>query len=366
LPIQAPCDGTSRDEIDIAIIGSGMGGATFAAGLAPSGARIVILERGERAIFQRGMFRPKEQWFDAAGAAFNPGNYYYVGGNAKFYRAVLILYRAQDFRPIQYAEGATPGWPFDYDEIEPWCARAEALYRVRGKPGDDPTEPRHSAPYEYPPVPDEPAIADVRERLARARTPWDAFPDTATGKMDAESCALGAALAHDNVTLETAARVVRLEADSSGKRIVAIVYEKAGESHRISPRLAVLSAGAVNSALLLLASAIGDADGARQSRRSGRAPFHESQFVGRAGYTSAPLQRFDLPEDDWAERLLSQPRPRRSAAGQRSIARENLRRDSEIAIAPGALIRAGDYGSPRDRFLSYERGSAVSRQPRPA
>jgi choline dehydrogenase-like flavoprotein len=51
---------------DILIVGSGMGGATLAAGLAPTGARILILERGEqlpdtsetrdaRAIFQRGV-----------------------------------------------------------------------------------------------------------------------------------------------------------------------------------------------------------------------------------------------------------------------------------------------------------------------
>ena len=76
---------TSSEDIDVVVIGSGMGGATFAAGLAPSGARILILERGERlvdgpqtrdarAIFQRGVFRPQETWFDAAGAPFNPGN----------------------------------------------------------------------------------------------------------------------------------------------------------------------------------------------------------------------------------------------------------------------------------------------------
>ena len=87
-----------------------MGGATFAAGLAPSGARIVIFERGERlvdrpetrdarAIFQRGVFRPKEMWYEPGGDAFNPGNYYYVGGATKLYGAVLIRYRAQDFRP---------------------------------------------------------------------------------------------------------------------------------------------------------------------------------------------------------------------------------------------------------------------------
>ena len=33
-------------DTDILIIGSGMGGASLAAGLAPSGLRILILERG--------------------------------------------------------------------------------------------------------------------------------------------------------------------------------------------------------------------------------------------------------------------------------------------------------------------------------
>jgi len=278
----------AAEAIDVVVIGSGMGGASFAAGLAPSGARIVILERGERildrpetrdarAIFQRGAFRPDETWYDPTGAAFNPGNYYYVGGNTKLYGAVLMRYRAQNFRPIQYAEGATPGWPFDYEEIEPWYSRAEALYQVRGRLGDDPTEPRHSAAYAFPPVPDEPAIASVRVRLAdlglhpfslplgvditrwleRAQTPWDAFPDAGTGKMDAETCGLKTALAHVNVTLETGARVTRLETDAAGKRIGAVVVEQNGETVRLRPSVVVLAAGAVNSALLLLASANG-------------------------------------------------------------------------------------------------------------
>src|SRR5437763_6000831 len=101
------------DTTDILIIGSGMGGATCAAGLAASGARILILERGARladsaeardprAIFQRGFFRPRESWIDGVGAPFNPGNYYYVGGNTKFYGAVLLRYRAEDFAPIAH------------------------------------------------------------------------------------------------------------------------------------------------------------------------------------------------------------------------------------------------------------------------
>jgi choline dehydrogenase-like flavoprotein len=262
-----------------------MGGATFAAGLAPSGATILILERGDhlrdseaarnaRAIFQRGVFRPQESWLDGAGQAFNPGNYYYVGGNTKLYGAVLIRYRAEDFAPIAHRDGTTPGWPFAYDELESWYTRAERLYNVRGVLGFDRTEPHHSAPYPFGPVPDEPAIAAVRQRLTtvglnpfslplgvdidkwlqRAKTPWDAFPDAGHGKMDAESCGIACALAHDNVELRTAAQVERLIIEADGKRIAGVEVVHCGARTTIAAKIVVLSAGAVNSAALLLRS----------------------------------------------------------------------------------------------------------------
>jgi choline dehydrogenase-like flavoprotein len=270
---------------DVVIVGSGMGGATLAAGLAPSGARIVVLERGNvlpdspeardaRAIFQRGVYRPRETWIDGGGQAFNPGNYYYVGGNTKLYGAVLARYRSQDFAPVEHADGATPGWPFAYSEMEPWYSRAEALYQVRGALGDDPTEPAHSAPYPHPPVPDEPAIARVRERikrvglhpfslplgvdvaawLKRAPTPWDAFPDTRSGKMDAETCGLKTALAHCNVTLRTGAQAQRILVEPDGKRVRGVDYAHQGQPRTLCAKLVALCAGAVNSAALLLGS----------------------------------------------------------------------------------------------------------------
>ncbi|MDE3178001.1 MAG: GMC family oxidoreductase [Pseudomonadota bacterium] len=279
---------SQRVSVDVLVVGSGVGGASFAAGLAPSGVKILILERGERlrdsadlrdarAIFQRGVFRPQEEWLDGAGSGFNPGNYYYVGGNSKLYGAVLIRYRARDFAPVAYAEGATPGWPFAYEELEPWYSRAEQLYQVRGALGCDATEPAHSQPYLFPPVPDEPAIAVARERmkrvglhpfplplgvdleawLARARTPWDAYPDAGHGKMDAESCGLAAALAHDNVDLRTGVRVERLLLAPDGRRIAGVEALCAGERLTLSAKLVVLAAGAVNSAALLLQSGEG-------------------------------------------------------------------------------------------------------------
>lgn len=270
---------------DILIIGSGVGGATVAAGLAPSGARILILEAGghipdqpenrdQRAIFQRGHFRPKETWYEKDGSGFNPGNYYNVGGNSKFYGAVLSRYRREDFEAMAHREGLSPAWPFAYDVLEPWYSAAERLYEVRGELGDDPTEPAHSAPYPHPPVPEEAPIADVRARLRRAglhpfslplgvdidrwlrRAPtgWDAHPNSDDGKMDAETTALRAALAHPNVSLQTHSRVVRLETDADG-RIAAVHYEQGGERKSLRPGLTILSAGAVQSAVLLLRSA---------------------------------------------------------------------------------------------------------------
>jgi choline dehydrogenase-like flavoprotein len=262
-----------------------MGGGTFAAGLAASGAKILILERGERladtnavrdarAIFQQGVFRPQESWLDGAGQAFNPGNYYYVGGNTKLYGAVLIRYRAQDFEPIVHRDGTTPGWPFPYEELEPWYTVAERQYRVRGALGFDRTEPRHSKPYPFGPVPDESAIAKARERLKgvglnpfplplgidvdrwmqRAKTPWDAFPDAGHGKMDAESCGVKEALAHPNVELRTNARVDRLLVEPDGKSIAGVEVLRDGARSTISAKVVVLAAGAVNSAALLLRS----------------------------------------------------------------------------------------------------------------
>ncbi|KUJ77266.1 GMC oxidoreductase [Ruegeria profundi] len=267
---------------DVIIIGSGIGGATLAAALAPSGRRILIVERGERltpspqdrdpkAIFGDGCFRPDETWLDGKGQPFNPGNYYCVGGNSKFYGAALIRYRREDFQPRAHLGGSSPGWPISYEELERDYTAAEQLYDVHGVVNEDPTEPPHSANYPHLPVADEPDIADLRTRLGRAgltpssvplgvdidrwlaagQTTWDAFPNTCGGKMDAETSALAKALVHKNVSLLTGATVRELIADATGK-ITGIKVDGHGT---LKAPLVVLAAGAVQSAALLLQSA---------------------------------------------------------------------------------------------------------------
>ena len=269
-------------DADVIIIGSGMGGATLAAALAPSGRQVMILERGKHlcqspqdrdagAIFGDGVFRPDETWLDGQDRPFNPGNYYCVGGNSKFYGAALIRYRASVFEQVEHPGGRSPAWPMGYDELEADYQVAEKMYAVRGRAMDDPTEPYHSGDHPFAPVPDEPDIAALRKRLTRARvhpshiptgvdldawmdagqTTLDAYPNTCGAKMDAESCGLAEALAHDNVSLQTSCAVTRLETDAAG-RVTAALLE---DGKRLISSLFVVAAGAVQSAALLLRSA---------------------------------------------------------------------------------------------------------------
>jgi len=84
------------NHFDVIIIGTGAGGGTLAYHLAPSGKRILILERGDYVAREKDNWSPKavnvdakynttELWRDSAGKELHPHTNYYVGGNTKFY-----------------------------------------------------------------------------------------------------------------------------------------------------------------------------------------------------------------------------------------------------------------------------------------
>jgi choline dehydrogenase-like flavoprotein len=278
--------GVQTIKADIVIIGSGVGGTAVAHQLAGSGAKILILERGDflpnepqnsdaEAVFGQARYKTQDQWQDAKGARYRPGQYYYVGGHTKFYGTAMFRFRESDFEATGSGELASPAWPVRYAELEPYYAAAERLYGVRGQSGADPTEPPRAAPFPHAAIPHEPVIAALSDRLiAQGLHPFhmpsavdygpggtcrrcgtcDAFACRHDAKGDAEVRVLRPLLAHPDVRFERCAKVTRLIADDQGHRIVAAEVLQNGERHRVEAPIFVLSAGAINSALILLRS----------------------------------------------------------------------------------------------------------------
>jgi len=130
-------------DYDFIIIGSGAGGGTLAYRLAPSGKKILLIERGpyvrrekdnwnSRAVNAEGKYNTKELWRNADGTDLHPHTNYYVGGNTKFYGAALFRLREQDFGEIKHYGGTSPTWPVSYNELEPYYTEAERIYHVHG------------------------------------------------------------------------------------------------------------------------------------------------------------------------------------------------------------------------------------------
>ncbi|MDQ2822686.1 MAG: GMC family oxidoreductase [Pseudomonadota bacterium] len=283
---------------DIIIIGTGAGGATLAHSLAPSGKRILVLERGEflkreqdnwdpKVVFVDAKYQTREVWHDQHGKPFHPGMHYYVGGNTKFYGAALFRLREADFGEIVHHGGVSPAWPITYAQLEPYYCAAERLYHVHGTRGIDPTEPPMSQPYAHAAVSHEPAIARIVDALTgeglhpfplplgilldqdAAGQPtrnskcircsaFDGFPCIVDAKADAHIICMEPALLYPNVTLLTNARVTRLDTDATGRIVDRVQVRRAVDGKSVdetySAVIVVVSCGAIQSAALLLAS----------------------------------------------------------------------------------------------------------------
>jgi choline dehydrogenase-like flavoprotein len=282
---------SASNHFDVIIIGTGAGGGTLARRLAPSGKRILLLERGgyvprekdnwnPRVVNLEAKYNTKEIWHDKDGQELHPHTNYNVGGNTKFYGAALFRLRKEDFGEIRHHGGVSPAWPITYAELEPYYTEAERLYHVHGTRGEDPTEPHASAPYPHPAVSHEPRIQHLADDFARLglrpfHTPLgvmlnekdpradkcircntcDGFPCLLDAKADAQTCGVDHAVMHSNVTLVTNALVERLETSPSGRAISKVIVKRDGKREEYTAELFVVSCGAINSAALLLRSA---------------------------------------------------------------------------------------------------------------
>ena len=273
---------------DIIIIGTGAGGGTLAAKLAPSGKNILILERGgyvprekenwnTEDVFVKGRYKAKEPWIDANGKEFHPGIHYCVGGNTKFYGAALLRMREEDFGELSHYEGVSPAWPISYEDLKEYYQEAEEMYHVHGERGSDPTEPYEEHPYPEMPLPHEPRIQelfdDIKE-LGLEPFPlpiglksnnngdapfvldrFDGFPDPTESKADSHVVGIKKALKYSNVELITHAEVTKLHTNADGDNISKVEVTIDNEAHYFEPTNSVIVAcGAINSAALLLRS----------------------------------------------------------------------------------------------------------------
>lgn len=277
---------------DAVVVGSGFGGAMAAHELVRAGLRVLMLERGGW------VRRGPHNWeptgsidltpaydFDSAYRAVSGGQapvmglYSCVGGPSVFYGGVSFRLRVADFEPDPDVVGDSGArWPFGYEELEPYYTRAEALLGVAGA-DDDPIAPPRSAPYPQalPPLSETSALIARAGRSLGLRpfrlplaihyggvpgraacqpcTTCDTFAcaiaaknDLATGLLPA-LIARGLTLAPETVATSLRVRAGRIEA-------VEAFDKRSGAAVSYTGELVVLSAGALSSPHLLMASGL--------------------------------------------------------------------------------------------------------------
>ena len=152
---------------------------------------------------------------------------------------------------------------------------------MHGERGADPTEPTASAPYLHPPVSHEPRIQQLSDDLARLGcrpfhvplgvmldernrrrskcircATCDAHPCLVQAKSDAQVVCVDPTLErYPNATMITGGYVARLETSATGREVTRVLVEREGAREVYSADVVVVSAGAINSAALLLRSA---------------------------------------------------------------------------------------------------------------
>jgi choline dehydrogenase-like flavoprotein len=266
------------------------------------------------AVFLDNRYHTKETWRDKDGKELHPQQAYYVGGQTKVYGAALFRMRAEDFGVIQHQGGISHAWPITYAEMEPYYTLAEELFHVHGDLGTapavpggygssfDPTEPFHSKRYPHPAFANEPrmqAIEDDVRKLGIRTFPiplglklneanplqskcvrcdtCDGYPCLVHAKSDADINCIREIMDLPNVTLMINSRVTRLLTNAAGTAVteVEVIHSGPGKAYdgaqnwaaghtplstqgktvTYSAALFCVCAGAINSAVILLASA---------------------------------------------------------------------------------------------------------------
>jgi choline dehydrogenase-like flavoprotein len=269
---------------DAIVIGTGIGGGTVGRALAEAGMQVLFVEKGplgyrsEETPLDGAMADPVARglrgfWPDPVQATVDGQARQFhaplgsgVGGSSVFYAATLERPEPHDFESTPEKPHPTAGWPVTYAAMAPWFDRAEALYSVHGTPDPLSQVPTPNLREGPPPGPGDAAImAHLRANGLhpyRLHAALRYLPGCAECfghkcprpcKMDGRSAGVEPALATGKATLLDRAEVLRLHADAT--RITGVEVRRDGQTHILRGQRILLSAGALSSPRLLLASA---------------------------------------------------------------------------------------------------------------
>ncbi|TMW77516.1 GMC family oxidoreductase [Thauera sp. UPWRP] len=294
--------GIESQRWDVIVVGTGMGGATAGHALARHGLKVLFIEKGRSpgapAAILGGYpedevgspFPPTPERLDGlrrggrewerivdAGKPRRTSHIPFigsgVGGSSALYGMAMERFFPADFAPAEcFPEGASEStlpqrWPIAYEDLLPYYAHAEALYRVRGSP--DPLRGAGFSPAYLDPAPLSPCADELACWLRAAgmhpyRLPLacEFVPECACCqsylcargcKNDAGRICVEPAVREHGASLLDACEVVRLEA--SAQRVEGVVCRREGRCFTLRARTVVLAAGALHTPRLLLASA---------------------------------------------------------------------------------------------------------------
>lgn len=301
-------------DYDAVVIGSGAAGGIVAAVLAEAGKHVLLLERGESLRFDE---IPRDHvrnhrlslyghntgpaldgfprvWVDNHGREriCRPhegpyqNNAMTLGGGTRVYGAQAWRFLPQDFRMASLygvPEGSSlADWPISYDDLAPYYDRAEWEIGVAGNMAGDPYTGERQRGYPMPPPGDSRQTRALRagsEALGWSTVPVPLLINTVPyngraacarcqhcvghacptdAKNGSHNTSIPRALATGNFELVTGAMVERIVTSASGD-VSGISYfvEQEGKLERreVGARVVIASAGAIESARLLLNSA---------------------------------------------------------------------------------------------------------------
>ncbi|MWD30011.1 FAD-binding protein [Aquicoccus sp. SCR17] len=327
----------ARQDWDVIVIGTGMGGGIAGRRLAEAGLRVLFVEKGpaghraERQGLDPSVVLPEARlargyWpemlrarLDGRESVFHGPIGAGVGGSSVFYAGTLERPAPHDLDDSAERPHPTGGWPVSWAEMRPWFDTAEAMLEISGTPDPLAAEVDRGTLREPP----EMNAADrlLAERFTRAGLhPYHAHSAirqvegclSCLGRKCPKRCKMDGRSAGVEPALETgrAALIDRCEVTAirgEGRRVTRLEALRAGERIELAARHVVLAAGALGSPHLLLRSTqdwtAGCANGSDMVGRN--LMFHLNEMLaiwpGRAAAGSGPSKSLSLRDLYWLD-----------------------------------------------------------------